>query len=322
MKKNMKILIIRFHAIGDVVMSSIIPYAIKLKHPECEIHYLTNEINVVMLKNCPHVDKVMTLTKDLKSTAKDFAAEKYDCIICLNLTLRSLYLTLFSFPKRFFFKSHKGTSWVDNYFYTAKKLFKDITMPDRLYFSNNNRSCEESIMKQIEKYPRPYIIFGPGKYENQPRQGRVWNIDKWKELSEKVLKEYGGTIFVLGEKAENEYHQRISGENVVITSGLYNIEESCALISHCDLMVSGDSGPIHIASAYNKKTLAVLGSTSPAQIKPYGKNGYFVGPTTKCKYCWKKRCKYLEEERAGYAPCIESISPDMVMDKIKENNLL
>lgn len=319
--KNKKILITRINAIGDVVMSTIIPYAIKLKHPECEIHYLTGSTNAKMLENCPYVDKAIAYSGDAEETRKEALKEKYDCIICLNYTLKSYYISFLSFPKKVIFKSHKGTSWVENYFNTAKKLYKDLTIPNRLYMSNKRPLEEYDIIKAVKDYPRPWILFNPGKLENQARQGRVWDIEKWKELSKKISEKYGGTIFANGGIDEKKYHDQLLKNGILVVSGIYNINESCALISASDLVITGDSGPGHIASAYNKNTIALLGSTSPDKIKPYGKNGYFIEPTTKCRYCWKKKCKFLKDN-SGYAPCIESITPDMVMKKIEQHNLL
>lgn len=321
MKKNKKILIIRFNAIGDVVMTTIIPYSIKAKHKNCEIHYLTNKNNAMILKNIPSVDKIISFDNNISETIKILFKEKYDCIICLNFTLKSYIITFLSFPKNIIFKSFKGSSWVENYFNTAKKLYNDLILPNRLYMKNNAHECEKHILKKIEKYPKPHILFNPGKYKNQIREGRVWNIQKWEELSKKLLKQYGGTIFINGDSNEKDYHLNLSDKNIIVFSGEHTIEETCALISLCDLIISGDSGPVHIASAYNKKTIAILGSTSPDKIKPYGKNGYCIEPSNTCRYCWKKKCKFLKA-KTGYAPCIESITPDMVMKKIEENNLL
>ena len=82
-------------------------------------------------------------------------------------------------------------------------------------------------------------------------------------------------------------------------------------------MISGDSGPLHVASAHNIKTLALLGSTSPDKIKPYGKNGYYISAKYKCLYCWNKKCKYLTVNRVQ-TPCMEALSVDEVFEKIKE----
>ena len=320
MKSNKKILVIRFCAIGDVVMSSIIPSAIKQKHPECEIHFLTNKVIAGMLKNCPHIDKIIPFEGGIIKTVIELFKERYDAILCLNYTLKGYLISFLSFPKKIIFKTFKGISWVENYFNTAKKVFSDLERPERLYLINKNKKTEQKIFDKLKNYKRPYILINPGKLVNQPREGRVWNIEKWKKLSGNLLNIYGGTIFVNGSLAERDYHLALADNNVIVLSGLNNLKETCALISHCDLIISGDSGPVHIASAYNKKTISILGSTSPDKIKPYGKNGYCVEPKTNCRYCWKKKCKFLKKD--GYAPCIESIEAEDVLNLIEEKNLL
>lgn len=315
-----KILIIKFSAIGDAVHSTIIPSSIKIAHPDWEIHYLTSSYCAKILKNCPYIDKVLIYKNSIIKTAIELFEQKYDILICLNNTIKSFVLSFLSFPKQKAFKSKKGISWVENYFYSAKKIVKDIVLPDRLYLQND-RNTEISISEKLNKFKKPIIVLNPGKYVNQTRQGRVWNILKWKELSEKIIKKYGGTVLVSGSKDEREYHLPLKGENIIVLSGLFNLEESCAVISLADLVISGDSGPIHIASGYNVKTLALLGSTSPDKIKPFGQNGYYIEPRINCRYCWKKKCRFLKG-KTGYSPCIESICADMVMDKIKNCNLL
>lgn len=322
-----KILVIRLNAIGDVVLSSVIPLAIKQKYPEYEVHFLTTVRNSKMLKNCSYIDRVIgyesfdeNKTKRMWNCIKFLFKERYDLIICLNFTIRCYAMAFFSFPKKIIFKGNKGKSWVENYFNTAKKAFDELTLPDRLLLENDI-DIEKQIQNILNQYPKPHIIINPGKCERQVRQGRVWNIEKWETLCDKLLKTYGGTIFVNGSKCERQYHSHLQRDGVVVFSGDFNLEKSCAVLSQADLVISGDSGPIHIASAYNVNTLAILGSTSHDKIKPYGKNGYYIEPRIECKYCWKKKCKHLKG-KDDYSPCIESITPDMVTEKISELNLI
>ena len=72
-----------------------------------------------------------------------------------------------------------------------------------------------------------------------------------------------------------------------------------------------------MASAFNVKTLALLGSTNPKHIKPYGKNGYYVSADYDCLYCWKKKCKHLKDGEK-YTPCMEKLTPNKVFEKIKK----
>ncbi len=317
-----KILIVRINAIGDVVMTTIMAQAIKAKHPDYEIHYLTSGYCTDILNPCSFIDKVHLYIDDFEKMASNLRKEKFDILYSLNYSFKNLRLALKIHPEKIIFKSLSlsNVSWVENYFLTAKKGVGDIELPESLILDNNPKDVE-FIEQKIKDYPRPYVVISPGKLENQPREGRVWNIQKWLILTEKLKELYGGTVFVVGGEDEKKYHEILKTKGAITYSGDLFISESATLISKANLVISGDSGPIHIASAKNVNSLVLLGSTSPDKIKPYGKKGYYIEPLTKCKYCWKKKCKKLKGKK-GYAPCMESITVDMVLDKIKQENLI
>ena len=316
-----KILVIKFSALGDLVHSSVIPVAIKEQYPEVKIHYLTTKNNARLLENCACVDKILTYDGNFIECLRNIFQEGYDVVFCLNYTMRCYLFSFFSFAKKVVFRKNEYNSLVENYFYTAKSIFKNIDLPARLFLDNTDSVVVEAVKQKIKDYPRPYIVINPGKYNNNPRQGRIWNIKNWAELAKELLSSFGGTVFVNGSMSERDYHIQLSDDRIVVLSGLLKLKESCAMLSMADLVISGDSGPVHIASAYNVKTLSLLGSTSPDKIKPYGDNGFYVEPDTECKYCWKKKCKYTQS-RYEYAPCIESITVEKVMKKIRECCLL
>ena len=323
MKDIKKILIIRLGAIGDAVFTTIMPYAIKLKHPDCEIHYVLQKEVVGLLGSNPYIDKIYTWDRQagkklgyIHKMAKVFAEEKYDVIFNLNNTLKTFLLSFLSFPKKTVPKKQYGKSWVEDFFLTAKSVFADIEQPDRLYLGVNEKS-ENTAEDVLRNYPRPYFVFTPAGAANKNRVGRMWSLENWKKLSDMVLDNFGGTVFVCGNSTETEEHSKLGREGVIILSGKYTLEETGAILSKADLVVSGDTGPLHIASAYDVKTLALLGSTSPDKIKPYGKNGYWVSSDFECKYCWKKKCKFLDE-KGGVTPCMQTLDAGTVLGKIKE----
>ncbi|MBR6127009.1 glycosyltransferase family 9 protein [bacterium] len=322
MKDIKKILIIRLGAIGDAVFTTIIPYAIKLKYPDCEVHYVLQKEVVGLMGNNPYIDKIFTWDRQagkkfgyIYKMSKIFAEEKYDVIFNLNNTLKTFLLSFLSFPRKIVPKKQYGKSWVEDFFITAKTVFSDIEIPDRLYLGINPDS-ENKINGILDGYKRPFFVFTPGGATSRNRAGRMWSLDFWNNLSDMVLKNFGGTIFVCGSSSEKEIHTTLKKDGVVVLSGDLSLEESGAILSKADLVVSGDTGPLHIASAYNVKTLALLGSTSPDKIKPYGKNGYWISSDFECKYCWKKKCKYMGE-KGGITPCMSELKPMQVFEKIE-----
>lgn len=316
-----KILVIRLGAIGDVVFTTIIPYAVKLMYPDCEIHYLVPNGIHKLLESNPSIDKVFTWErskrKSLKyliSVARQLRREKYDAIFNLNNTLRCFLLSAFAMQKKIISKQSTGGHWVDDAFFAAKKVFPKLEKPNRLFLSVKPEAANK-IKEDICNFPRPYIMIAPGGDTSKNRAGRSWNINSWKKLSQMIIKEYGGTVIVCGSDSEKELHSALEGNGIVVLSGKYDLAESSALLSMADLMISGDTGPLHIAAAHNVKTLALLGSTSPEKIRPYGENGHWISSDFECKYCWKKKCKYVQE---GETPCMNSLKASNVMEKIKK----
>ena len=318
-----KILIIRPGAIGDVAQTTIIPKSIKAAHPDYIIHYFTQCEIKPLLDGNPYIDKVIPFDRKKRkeigyifSIIKQLFNERYDIIFNLTNSFRNMLISFFSFPNRIVSRKYSDGLWVEDFFLTAKSVIPDIEISNRLFLSKNNEQDFE-IKQILDKYPKPHIVFIPAGNTDKNRQGRIWNIKYWKELSKMVLNKYGGTVFICGSKSERKFHDELSTDNVIVLSGNYDLAGSSTLLSYADLVVSGDTGPIHIASAHNVKTLALLGSTSPDKIKPYGENGYFISTDTDCKYCWQKKCKYLKPNEK-YTPCMENLYPEAVLKKIDE----
>ena len=303
--------------------TTIIAEAIKLKHPDCKIDFLTLPACVALLKDHPCIDETIIWENSYKDSFKDFInialklfKKRYDCIFSPSRVVWTTLLSIFALPKKIIFNRKLGGLWVDDYFQMAQRVFKDLEKPEKLTLGLSKEAVE-NIETELKKYAEPYFVIAPGRVMDNLRQGRLWNIDKWKELSQMLTQRYGGTVFVIGNKKEREKHIILSADNVIIKSGEYSIEESNALFSKATLMISGDTGPVHMASACGAKTLALLGSTSPKQIKPYGKNGYYVSAEYDCLHCWRKKCKRLKEGEI-YTPCMEALSANTVMKKVEE----
>ena len=318
-----KVLIIKHGAIGDIVHTSIIAQAIKEAHPDWKIDFLVGESYVSLLDNHPYIDKVISWKHSQNKTFKGFLKlfieifkARYDYIFNPTNSLKTIILSTLTLPKKSIRRKNHGGLWVEDYFKMAKKAIPEVNMPNRLTLGISD-IANEKIEKELEGYKKPFFVIAPGRNIDNIRQGRLWNIQKWNELTELLLNKYNGTVFVLGGKDEKENHKLLEKENVVIKSGDYSLSESNAMLSKADLMISGDTGPLHIASAFNVKTLALLGSTSPKQIKPYGENGNYISADFNCLYCWNKKCKLMEDGKI-YTPCMEALSPKKVIEKIEE----
>ena len=75
------------------------------------------------------------------------------------------------------------------------------------------------------------------------------------------------------------------------------------------MVVSNDSGPMHIGAALNIPVAALFGPTSPERTGPYGKGHVIIRSERKCAPCFRKRCRDFR--------CMEEITPETVFEKIK-----
>lgn len=330
MAKSKKILILRFGALGDIVHTTIIAQAIKAQYPEHQIHYCCEARYVHVLQNNPDIDKIIPFDhkrkKDWKYNlqfALDFRKEEYDIIFNLTNALRNNFMTFVAKPKlevKKFPMGHKHV--VDAFFLSAEKAFPELPKPRRLRLGTDPAAVEK-VKKLLEGYKGKIVVFSPGGQTDNNRQGRAWPQKNWVELGNLLKRLYDVNIFITGAPSEKEAHQKIAEriEGAVLLTGKFSIAESMALFSLCNLFISGDSGPLHIASGYKVNALGLFGSTNPENVKPYGEYGYAVCANSKCKFCWKKQCAKLKEGKK-YTPCMLSITPEHVINSINRNKLL
>lgn len=323
-RNKQKVLIIRLGAIGDVVHSTIMAQAIKNKHKDVEIHYLTADFIALLVSFSPFVDKVFSFDMKKKnnlfyliSLGLKLRKEKYDVSFNLTNAFRNAFINFVLGAKKNVKRNSKRVHAVDAFYNTALDVFEYLKKPDAIILKPSDE-IKNNVLDKIKDYHRPYFVINPGGANDAERQGRIWADNNWIELSNKLVEKYGGTVFVCGSKSEKEYHKIFSSiKNSVLFSGELTLEESAALYSMADIFISGDSGPLHIASALDVKVLGLFGSTSPLFCGPYGKNGYFVEPDIVCRYCGKKKCEKLEQGEK-FTPCMNSISVDQVFEKAVE----
>lgn len=318
-----KILIIRLGAIGDVVHTSNVYRAIKKAHKNVEIHYLTN-INKALIENDPALTKVWTIkAKDLKVVSKYFIdyvkelkKENFDVVINLQPSVKMrLLVFLAGIKKRFNYRKNDKIHAVKNYWQTAKRVFNDIEELPELEITLADDVCEK-INKMVENYQRPFVILNCG-HVFAKRQGRTYPITKWLELGNKIQEKYNGTIFITGLKEDAEILEPLNSiKNSVSFVDKLSLEETSALIKTSDLLLSGDSGPLHIATALKTKVVGLFGSMPIARTGPYGNNHCVVVSKKSCVPCNRRKCKYLDFPNELYSPCMCEIDVNEILEKI------
>lgn len=318
-----KILIIRAGAIGDVVHTSNLFRSIKQAYPQVSIHYLTSELIKPLLIEDPDINKVYTInpkfklfssyTKELANTLKN---EKYDLVINLQPSFKiKCLIFLARIKKQLVYKKSFKMHAVTNFWHTGLKAFPEMKELEalKLYLPKANI---ENAKEKLKDFKKPVIIVNAGGVLSK-RQGRTYPVDKWVELGNALQKKYNGTIILNGAKEDKEILTPLNEiKNSVNYIGELSLIDACAVIEQADLMISGDSGPLHIATALGVKSVGLYGSM-PAKRTGCYSCGVNIVSSMECVPCNRRKCKFLKKTKKVYTPCMENISIDEILDKIE-----
>jgi ADP-heptose:LPS heptosyltransferase len=266
-----KFLIIRFSSIGDIVLTSPVIRCLKNQYPEAEIHYLTKKRNSDLLMANPYVDKIHSFSDSLSDTILELRAEQFDFVIDLHNNFRSLRVKLrlnsknFSFNK-LNFRKMLFTSFKINTMPEGHIVDRNLATLRQFNIVNDGKGLDHFIPQEDEiavsdlpeNFRNGYVaLVLAGTYATKRLPA-----EKYKKL----ITESKLSFVILGGKGERSMADQILGwntGNVLDYTGKLRINQSASLVKNARLVVSNDTGLMHIASAYHKKILSVWGNTTP-----------------------------------------------------------
>ena len=319
-----KILILRFGALGDVVHTTGLFRSLKELKPDLSIHYLTFKEASLLIENDSDLDKVWIAPnksyKCLISFANMLKKEGFDLFINLQPSVRTRVFSGFlNARKTLTYKKDFSLHAVENFWRTAKPIFRDIKLKENLKLYLSKESLENASLLLPAKIKEVAFIMET----NPVRQGRCWPVEHWLSLAESLVQKYDCEIVLTGTFKNIENADKIVAvsEKVKSFCGKLNIGESAALLSRCSLVISGDTGPLHISTALGVPVIGLYGSSPVSRTGPWGQNCYILNSTLKCVPCNRRKCKFLQKG-GFYAPCMKDIRPATVLDIIEKNKLL
>ena len=296
----MKILIIHTAFIGDIVLSTPLIQKLKDLYPKSEIDYLTLPTNQSVLYNNPNLNEIILYDKKGKDKGikgflkilKILKQKKYDYAVIPHRFIKSILLAkLAKIPDIVGFDVATGSSLLDKkVHYDMKKHeverllnlvgYEGKKIPVRIYPAKENFVKIEKMLKNsgyTGKKEQKLILVAPGSQ----RPEKMWPIEKYREIIERLKKNKNYFIGITGSKAEKELPLNFENDkNVIDFRGEINLVEFGALISRADVVVGNDSSPIHIASGFEKPF--VIGIFGP------GKRSLGFFP-------WKEKSNVIED---------------------------
>lgn len=322
-----KFLIIRFSSIGDIILTTPVVRCLKNQVEDAEIHYLTKKAFVPILIHNPYIDGIHVLDDSLGKVISDLKQLQFDYVIDLHHNLRTsivkarLNILAFSFNKlnieKWLMVNLKINRLpqihiVDRYLETTK-LFN---------IQNDGKGLDYFIAPidgvNIDDLPKThqngYVGYVIGAKHNTKRMPRT------KIAS--IVRKINLPVIILGGKedwGDGEFVQQQSGELCHNVCGKYNLGQSASLVQQARVIITHDTGLMHIAAAFTKKVISIWGNTIPEfgmfPYQPHPDSQIFEVKGLKCRPCSKIGYKACPKK---HFKCMNEIDEDKVADLAKQ----
>ncbi len=266
MPKKLKILVIRFSSIGDIVLTTPVIRCLNTQL-NADIDFLTKSKYQALLRPNPYVRDIVTLEKEIKLTL-DFLRDKdYDFVIDLQNNFRSLRVRLalgvksYTYQKNTFKRYiliYLGINLLNNHI--VDRYFKSVL---KLNVYNDNKGLDYYTTKSLSlkfNTDQDYICWCIGGTYEQKKLSCIQIADVISKLKIPVL--------LLGTQEEKilstEVSHNCTSNNIYDFCGETSIEESAYLIKESKLVLTNDTGMMHIASAFDNPIISFWGCTKPS----------------------------------------------------------
>jgi len=336
----MNILIVKLSAIGDVIHTLPSLAALRKLYPEAHITWVVEEAAAGLVNNHPLLDAVLISRRkswikylgkgefsrplrEMRAFLRELRKRPYDLVIDFHGLLKSALIVLLSGGKRKLgydsmqelsglFYNEKipedmNKHAVDRYLDFPRHLGAKIAKAQFILPSDN--AAQARIQSLLEKYHlenKKFIAVNPVAYW----ETKLWNDEKFAGLADLIKTKLNmEVVFTGSEKRSIEKITTRMQEKAVNLAGETTLPELAYLYQKALLLVTTDSGPMHLAAAVGTPVVALFGPTDPQRTGPYGDGHVIIRADLPCSPCLLKKCPTTK--------CMQDILPEQVMAAIK-----
>jgi heptosyltransferase-2 len=333
-----KVLIRGVNWIGDAVMTLPALSAIRKGMPENELSLLVKPSVSAVYQNSPYIDEILLYGDNYSGIlgklrlSRDIKHKNFSQVLLLQNAFDAAFISyLARIPKRTgysrdgrgFLLTHpvpySGEDKRMHHIYYFLELVRRagiaVDKPDDpwIRLTLQERLWAREALKDLQ---RPVVGINPGAAYGTAKQ---WFADRFASVARSVIEELGGSIVVFGNDREAVVADKIlkisghsPGENIFSMAGKTSVRELIALISECDVLVTNDSGPMHLGYAVKTPLVAIFGSTEPTLTGPVGTGNIVLRKKVDCSPCFDRHCS----ER--HIKCMDEITSEEVFKSVSE----
>ena len=315
-----RILLIRLQAVGDVVITFPFVQLLKNTYPDTQIDYLTRPAQSALVANLTAVTTVIPFTDAFDRLSQGVGllrvllvllGKRYDMVVDLQANRLTRTICRVLFANRFVaFERFTPFTAADRYWKAFCQIGLLASFEHPKLLVKNTKTGLSILVEHGWTKKTDLVILNPaGAFAS-----RNWPLENYYEFAQRWLTHYADTTFLLlgTEKIQEKagyLSDRLRGQ-VINLVGKTSLEEAFQIIGYTKLMVSEDSGLMHIAWALKIPTIALIGSTDKHRS---AQNGVLIrslhSDDLPCGNCMKPICQF------GKTPyCLSRYSPAMIVD--------
>ena len=321
----MKILIILPNWLGDAIMATPAIELLSQYHPHAKFTFVGSYVSIEAIKHHPLCEKaVVDESKKAKNRflatyqlAKELG--EFDLAVTFRNQLHSSLLlrltsTVVCIARRswhsMFLLSHTPNISTNQH---LSKQYAQLAMSN--VDSWNKETPRLKLYIEPIKFEKPTLGINAGATYGSAKR---WYPERFAEVARSFSDKYD--IIIFGGPGEVEMANEIESnlknsgvQNYINLAGKTNIQELCANIGGCSLFITNDSGPMHVAAAYQVPTVAIFGPTKHKETSQWmNEKSKIVRHDMECSPCMKRECPLKHHE------CMTTITASEVIEAVKE----
>jgi heptosyltransferase I len=331
----LKILILKPSSLGDVVQALPVLRLLKLHWPDSEIFWWIDSALAPLLEEDPDLEGIVRFERrrwtipanwpEIWHSIRWMRRQSFDLVIDLQCLLRSgafawlangKFLIGLDEPRegargfydvavrRASFHTH-AADW-----YLAVLAALNVPVHGNFAWLPERPAISAEVKRKWDTASARWIVIQPGARWFNKR----WPVEKYAELVRQLAAARPDARFaILGSSDDREAGAAIARANPQRTldlTGKISLPEMIEWIRLSELMISNDTGPMHVAAALGKPVLAIFGPTEPRRTGPYRQLQNVVRIDLPCAPCLKPHCTYPKPME-----CLQAISPELVFSR-------
>ena len=314
----MRILLVRPGALGDVILTLPVLDALRAEYPQALITVMVGPRASEVFKDNPYIEKLIIYNKyaQLRYKIRLFSQlkkEHFDLVVDLRNTLYGALL-----PARFrtspflrmpAYIRHMREKNLYRLMRALRQKEPLVTVNDRfLYINQKDEDYINNLLQENGIVDKEKIVIVSPAAGGRTRR---WDKGKFTGLCQRIAKDY--TLILIGRKQDKsltEYIKVNCTERVFDFSGLTNLGQLAFLLERACLVVTCDTGILHLASYLDIPIVALFGPSDEQRYGPWSRKFRIITAQISCRPCSKPDCRF------GTVECMQKVSVNEVLDSI------